>query len=160
MLVKQVLARLEPHDLAVSPNESIFNVDTVEFLGLLVGKKGVTMSEKKVESILNWKPPRSVKDVQIFIGFANFYRYFIEKFSKVCKPITDILRTKGDQQILFWGPEQDNAFEELKRRFTSAPTLALFYPDGKTVIETDTSDFALGCILSQCLGKRLLLWGY
>jgi len=142
-LVKQVLARLERHDLAVSLKKSVFQVDTVEFLGYIVGKSGVTMSEKKVESILNWKAPRSVKDIPIFIGFANFYRRFIENFSKICKPITDTLKTKGGKHLWYWGEEQDKAFEELKRRFTSAPILAHFYPDRKTIIETDASDFAL-----------------
>jgi len=94
-LVKQVLARLERHDLAVSLNKSVFHVDTVEFLRYIAGKSGVTMSEKKVESILNWRAPRSVKDVQSFIGFANFYRRFIETLAKVCKLITDTLKTKG-----------------------------------------------------------------
>jgi len=83
-LDKQVLARLERHDLAVSLKKSVFHVDTVEFLGYIVGKSGVTMSRKKVETILNWRAPRTVKDVQIFIGFVNFYRRFIENFSKVC----------------------------------------------------------------------------
>ena len=87
-LVKQVLARPERHDLAVSLKKSVLHVDTVEFLGYIVGKAGVTIREKKVESILNWRAPRLVKDVQILIGFANFYRYFLEYFSKVCKPIT------------------------------------------------------------------------
>ena len=113
------------------------------------------MSELKVESILKWKAPWSVKDVQIFIGFANFYRRFIENFSKICKPITDILKGKDNKGLFIWGKEQDEAFEELKRRFTSAPILAHFYPDRRTVIETDASDFALGTILLQYLGKRL-----
>ena len=154
-LIKQVLARLERDDLAISLKKSVFHVDTVEYLGYVVGKDGVTMSKKKVESILSWKPPQSVKDVQIFIGFANFYRRFIENSSKVCKPITDTLKTKGDKKLWSWGPEQDKAFAELKQRFTSAPILAHFYPDRETVIETDASDFALECILSQYLGKRL-----
>ena len=133
----------------------MFHVDTVEFLGYIVGKDGVTMSKKKVASILNWNAPWSVKDVQIFIGFANFYRRFIENFSKVCKPITDTLKTTGDKKLWCWGPGQDKALREEKRRFTSAPIFAHFYPDPKAVIETDASDFALGCILSQYLGKRL-----
>ena len=120
----------------------------VEFLGDIVEKDGVTMSKKKVESNLSWKAPRSVKDVQMCIGFANFYRRFIENFSKVGKPIMDTLRTKGDKKLLSWGPEQDKAFEELKHRFNLAPILAYFYHDRKTVIEPDASDFALGCILS------------
>jgi len=94
-LVQQVLAMLERHDLAVSLKKSVFHVETVEFLGYIIGKSAVTMSAKTVASILNWKSPRSVKAVQIFIGFANFYQHFIENFSKVCKPITDTLKTKG-----------------------------------------------------------------
>jgi len=113
-LVKQVLARLERHYLAVSLKQSVFHVDTVEFLGYIVGKAGVTMSEKKVESILNWRAPRSVKDIQILFGFANFYRRFIENFSKLCKPSTDTLKTKGGKHLWFWGEEQEKAFEELK----------------------------------------------
>ena len=71
-LVKQVLARLERHDLAVSLKKCVFHVDTVEFLEYIVRKCGVTTREKKVESILNWRAPRSVKDVQIFIGLQIF----------------------------------------------------------------------------------------
>ena len=81
-LIKQVLARLERHNLAISLKKSVFHVDTVKFLRYIIGKDGVTMNKKKVESILSWKAPRSVKDVQIFIGFANFYRRFIEIFPK------------------------------------------------------------------------------
>jgi len=133
----------------------VFHVDTVEYRGYIVRKSGLTMSEKKVESIVNWRAPGSVKDVQIFIRFANSYRQFIEDFSIVCKPITDTLKTKRGNHSWFWGEEQDKAFEELTRRFTSGPILAHIYPDRKTVIETDASDFTQGCILAQYLGKPL-----
>jgi len=72
-LVRKVLAKLKEHQLAVSVTKSVFHQESVEFLGYIVATNGVTMSERKVESIKNWKPPRSVKEVQIFIGFANFY---------------------------------------------------------------------------------------
>src|ERR1700744_4224392 len=113
------------------------------------------MSERKVESILECKAPRSVKDVQIFIGFTNFYRRFIENFSKICKPITNTLKGKDNKGLFIWGKEQDEAFEELKRRFASVPILAQLYPDRGTVIETDASDFASGAIVSEYLGKCL-----
>ena len=73
ILLKKVLEKLEQHKLAVLLKNSVFHTKTVEFLGYIVGTDGVTMSERKVESILKWKAPLSVKDVQIFIGFANFY---------------------------------------------------------------------------------------
>ena len=92
----------------------MFHDDTVEFLEYIVGESGVTRSKEKVESILNWRAPWFVKDVQILIGFANFYRCFIENFSEVCQPITDMLKTKGEKHLWFWGKEEDKAFEELK----------------------------------------------
>ena len=81
-LVKKVMDRLAKHQLAVSVTKSVFQVELVKFLGYIVATNGVTMSERKVESIKHWKPPRSVKQVQIFIGFANFYRRFIKDFQR------------------------------------------------------------------------------
>jgi len=77
----------------------------------------------------------------------------IKDFSKVCKPITETL--KGSQQGFQWGREQEEAFEELKKRFTTAAILSHFYPGRRTVVERDASDFVLGCVLSQCQGRRL-----
>jgi len=91
-LVQKVLDRLEQHDLAGSLKQSVFHQDEVEFLGYIVRTSGVTMSNRKVKSLQDWAHPRSVKEVQIFIGFANFYRRFIKDFSKVCKPITETLK--------------------------------------------------------------------
>jgi len=152
-LVQKVLDRLEQHDLAVSLKKSVFHQDEVEFLGYIVKTSGVTMSDRKVKSVQNRGHPRSVQEVQIFIRFANFYTRFIKHVSKVCKPITETL--KGNQKDYHWGREQEEAFEELKKRFTPAPILSHFYPGRRTVVETDASDFALGCVLSQYQGRGL-----
>jgi len=77
-LVQKILARLEQHDLAVSLKKSVSHQDEVEFLGYIVKTSGVTMSDRKVKSVQNWAHPRSVKEVQIFIGFANLYRTTIK----------------------------------------------------------------------------------
>ena len=111
-LVKKVLEQLEEYDLAVSTTKSVFHVKEVEFLGDMVAVEGVTVSERTVQSIKDWKPPRWVKEVQIFIGFPNFDRRFKKDLSKICKPITETL--KGDSQKFSWGPEQNKDFEELK----------------------------------------------
>jgi len=152
-MVKKVLSRLMEYQLAVSIKKSEFYVKAVEFLGYIVATDGVTMSTRKVDSIRKWKAPRSVKEVQIFLGFANFYRRFIENFSKRCKPIMETL--KGDKQKFSSGREQNIAFEKLKQRFTMAPILAHFYLERETVIETDASHFALEAILSEFQVKRL-----
>jgi len=152
-MVKKLLSHLMEHQLAVSIKKSEFHVKAVEFLRYSVATDGVTMSTRKVDSIRKWKAPRSVKEVQIFLGFAHFYRRFIENFSKIRKPITEMLRE--DKQKFSWGREQNIAFEKLKQRFTMAPILAHFYPEQETVIETDAGYFALGAILSQFQDKRL-----
>src|ERR1700704_5931517 len=110
-LVRKVLAKLKEHQLAVSVTKSVFHPESVEFLRYLVATNVVTMSESKVESIKNWKPPRLVKVVQIFIGFANFYRRFIKGFADICTPFTETL--KGDKAKFYWGLKQDKAFEEV-----------------------------------------------
>jgi len=84
------------HQLTVSIKKSEFHVKAAEFLGYIVVIDGVTMSTRKVDFIRKWKAPGSVKEVQNFLGFANFYRRFIENFSKICKPMTETL--KGDKQ--------------------------------------------------------------
>ena len=88
----------------------------------------------------------NVKHVQSFLSFANFYRRFILNYSMICRPLTEL--TKKDTHF-FWTPECDEAFKELKRRFTTGPILVYFHSDRKTIMETDASDFALGCVLSQ-----------
>jgi len=152
-LVQKVLDRLEQHDLAVSLKKSVFHQDEVEFLGYIVKTSGVIMSDRKVKSVQNWAHPRLVKQVQSFIGFANFYRRFIKDFSKLWKPITESL--KGNTKDFHGGREQEETFEELKNRFTTAPSLSHFYPGRKTVVETDASDLVLGCVLSQSQGRCL-----
>ena len=146
VFIQKVLDRLE-HDLAVSLKKSVFHKEEVEFLGYIVKTIGVTTINRKVKSIRDWAHTKSVKEIQINIGFANFYRPFIKDFSKICKPITETL--KGDVKAFHWGREQEEALEELKEGFTTAPVLSHFYPERKTIVKTDASNFALGCVLSQ-----------
>ena len=138
--------------MAISLEKRVFHVKKVDCLGYVVATDGVTMNEKKGESVKAWRAPASVKDVQIFIGFAHFYRRFIKNFSAICASITNLL--KGDRKICFWGKEQREAFDDLKRRFISAPILRHFYPELDTVMETDASDYALGCIFVAVSWKK------
>jgi len=144
-LVQKVLDWLEQYDLAVSLKKSVFHQEQAEFLEYIVKTSGVTMSDTKVKTVQNRAPPRSVKEVQIFIGFANFYRQIIKHFSTVCKAITETL--KGSLKDFHWRRDQEEAFEELNKSFATVPILSHLYPGCKTVVETDASHFALGCVL-------------
>jgi hypothetical protein len=147
LLVSEVLRRLQEHGLAGAIDKSEFHKSSVEFLGYIIMADGVAMSEEKLLAIREWAEPKNVKDVQSFIGFANFYRRFIEGFSRVCKPLTDT--SKGQGKNFSWDKVCARTFEELKQRFTSAPILRHFNPSLQPIMETDASDFAIGAVLSQ-----------
>jgi len=118
----------------------------VEFLGYVIGREGIKMSNDKVQAVLSWKIPKSLTEVQSFLGFANFYRRFIQDYSKVAQPLTELTKKMEKWE---WNDEVERAFEELKQRFTSAPILAHFDAQKPVIIETDASDFAIGAVLSQ-----------
>lgn len=146
-LVKEVLRRLSKHNLAVAPQKCQWGVDKVEFLGYIISPTGIHMSLEKAKCISQWERPTSLKGVQRFIGFANFYRRFIKAFSKIAKPLTDsVKRTKAEWE---WNPEMERAFLELKQAFSEAPVLIHFNPEMPAIVEADASDFALGAVLSQ-----------
>ncbi len=105
------------------------------------------MDPKKVEAVLKWPTPTTVKEVQRFIGFADFYRRFIKNFSSVAAPLTAL--TKGGVTKICWSSEAEGASRDLKRHFTSAPILSVPDPERPFVVEVDASDVGVGDILSQ-----------
>jgi hypothetical protein len=145
-LVRRVMERIRKAKLCVSINKSVIHQREVVFLGYHISENGISMTSDKVEAVKSWPVPRNVKDVQAFLGFANFYRRFIQGFSKVCKPLTDLTR-KGN--AFAWSAVCEDAFQHLKQLFTEGPILAHFDADRPTRVETDASDFALGAVLSQ-----------
>src|SRR5271169_2729678 len=104
------------------------------------------MDPSKVSAILDWETPKNLKDVQAFLGFANFYRRFILGFSKIVAPLTK-LTWKNTRFV--WSPRCQEAFNNLKNAFTSALVLRHFDPDQEIVVETDASDYVSARVLSQ-----------
>jgi len=150
-IVTSVLRRLQENGLAVALEKCEWHTSKVKFLGYIISANGVSMAEDKVQTLLEWAPPTNVTAVQSFLGFANSYRRFIEGFSKICEPLTDMTK-KGIRWQ--WTEEVQNAFEMLKRQFTTVPILRHFDPALPTVMESDASDFAIIAVLSQQVKGR------
>ena len=144
--VRKVLSRLREAGLQVDIKKCEFDVEETVFLGVIVSGKGLRMDPKKVEAIVKWPPPSNLKEVQGFVGFANFYRRFIHEFSKLVKPLVHL--TKMDTPFV-WNEACSEAFESLKQRVVTAPILNHFDPKRQAILETDSSDFVTGGILSQ-----------
>jgi hypothetical protein len=150
--VRRVLERLQQYSLFANLKKCVFDVDEVEFLGFIVGTKGVSVDRSRIETIAEWPQPKTFREVQQFLGFANFYRRFILKYSKVVAPMTDLLvgSVNGKKGGPFVFPESaQKAFEEIKRCFEGAPVLHHFNPELPIVLETDASGRALAGIISQ-----------
>ena len=143
-LVGEVLRRLEKNDLFVKPEKCKWKVREVEFLGVVIGPKGVEIQKEKVEGVLNWPAPRNVKEVQKFLGLANYYRRFIKDFAKIAAPLHMLVRK---EQKWKWEKEQEEAFGKLKVVFTTEPVLAIPDIDRKMRVEVDASDYATEGVL-------------
>jgi hypothetical protein len=103
------------------------------------------MDPKKIQAVMDWLTPKTVRDVQCFIGFANFYQIFIKNYSQVAALLTRL--TCKDKLKL--GPEAQQAFQDLKASFTTAPILVHSDFSKPFYMETDALDFALGIVLFQ-----------
>ena len=123
-----------------------FWLDKIAFLGHVILAEGISVDPQKIEAIVNWKPPTNVSEVRSFLGWAGYYRKFVERFLKIATPLTNLL--KKDQKFE-WSDTYQHSFEELRQRLTIAPVLAL--PSGKDgyVVYSDALRQGLGCVLMQ-----------
>ena len=145
-LVAEVIKRLEENDLYVKPEKCKWKVREVEFLGVVIEPEGIKMEEGKVKGVMEWPMPKSVKDVQKFLGLANYYCRFIEGFATVARPLHDLVKKDKKWE---WTERKERAFKELKGRFTKKPVLAAPDIDKKMRMEVDASDYTTGGVLSM-----------
>ena len=145
-IVEEILRRLEENDLYVKPEKCVWKVKKIGFLGVVIGPNGIEMEEEKVEGVLGWLVPKTVKDVRKFLGLANYYRRFIKDFARVARPMNVL--TRKDEKW-WWEDEQQKAFNELKKVFTSKPVLAAPDLDKEFRVEADASNYATGEVLSM-----------
>ncbi|KAI0994565.1 hypothetical protein K3495_g13616 [Podosphaera aphanis] len=144
--VRQVVSRLKDAGLQIHINKCEFETNRTKYLGLTITSEGIEMDPKIINVITSWEPPKSIKDLQRFLGFANFYRRFIQNFSMITQPLNSLLKKEPTWN---WTNDQQRAFQNLKSAFTTAPTLAFFNHERKTILGTDASDWASEGVLSQ-----------
>lgn len=144
--VKRVLQRLKDNDLFLKPEKCVFEASEVEFLGLIIRPDELAMDPTKLNGIQQWPTPTTVKAVRSFLGFGNFYRRFIPRFSEIARPLNDL--TKKDMSWN-WTSECEQAFDTLKHHFISAPVLMMPDKSKPFQVESDASKFATGAVIRQ-----------
>jgi len=144
--LRLVLGDLREKQLYAKLSKCKFWLDEVQFLGHVISAQGIVVDPAKVEAVVKWETPKSATEIRSFVGLAGYYRRFIEGFSKIVAPLTQL--TRKDQPFT-WIDKCEDIFQELKRRLTSAPILVI--PDvGKPFeVYCDASHLGLGCVLMQ-----------
>ena len=143
--VGRILQKLREHKLSLKPEKCWFSKREIEFLGLIISEDLITMDKGKVEAIRNWLEPKNKKELQQFLGFVNFYWWFVEGFAKIAKPLAKLTGKESWE----WTKEQQNAFDGSKAKISKEITLIIPNDNGQFQIEVNASDFAMGGILSQ-----------
>ena len=151
--VCKVLQALQNAELWVKSEKSLFHFKKVHFLGFIVTSEGLWMNPEKIRSVIEWPVLKNVKEVQFFLEFMNFYRKFIEKYSKIASPLTEL--TRKDQKFE-WSLKAQKAFDELKKRFTSQSILVSFNPEKPITLKMNASDRAIEACISQPDNKGCL----
>ncbi|QRV99185.1 Transposon Tf2-1 polyprotein [Ceratobasidium sp. AG-Ba] len=150
--VRSVLERLRANNLFANALKCEFHRAEVEYLGFLIGISGISMHPSKLDTIRSWPVPLSVKDVQSFLGFTNFYRRFIARYASISNPLHLLTRksaSPGPRAPFIFGSDALAAFKELKAAFQSEPVLRHFDPSLPLTLLTDASDFAISGIHCQ-----------
>jgi hypothetical protein len=146
MHLHTVLQRLRDHRLYAKLSKCDFWLKEIKFLGHTISQEGVSVDPKKVHEVMNWKPPTTVRQIRSFLGLAGYYWRFIPDFSRIAKPMTELLK-KGVKYD--WSQKCEDAFHTLRQHLTTAPVLA--QPDNTKPFEVycDASGTGLGCVLMQ-----------
>jgi hypothetical protein len=152
--VQNVLERVREFGLYTNAEKCHFKVTEVGFLRYVIHPDGIGMDLDHISMIEDGPTPESVWDVQVLLGFTNFYRRFIRKYAMVTTPIADLLKKEGTcrtpKQLKWeWTRDAELEFRKLKRAFTDAPILNNFDPAKPIILETDASGFAIAGILNQ-----------
>ena len=156
--MKAVFQRLRDHGLKLKPSKCQFLQDKINYLGHVVSPEGVAVDPGKVEAVQRMVPPTDIKELQSFLGFVGVMRRFIKDYSRLAKPLTDLLRgqdrrkksRKPTNSVPYvWGEDQQRSFERLKEAVTTTPVLGFADFTKPFILQTDASLRGLGAVLYQ-----------
>ena len=144
--VHWILEKLEKHNLYLKPKKCLFEEEQVEFLGVVLKDRTIQMDPAKIKGVVDWSLPKTVKDVQAFIGFTGFYRYFIPNYSKIACLLIELTKKAT---LFHWHEAQFKAFKMLKTIMCRKCILRQPNYEDPFFLATDASVYGVGAILSQ-----------
>lgn len=145
-ILEEVLKRVHGAGLTLNRDKCQFCRKELKYLGYVVNSLGLHVDPDKIQSILDIPTPKTVKEVRRLIGISSWYRRFVQGYSSLISPLTQLLRKN---KPFMWSTECEKAWMELKQRLVTAPILAMPDFEREFVIQTDASDYGVGAVLTQ-----------
>jgi hypothetical protein len=139
-----VLQRLREHRFYAKLSKCDFWLKEIKFLGHTISQAGIAIDPDKVQEVMNWKPLTTVRQIRSFLGLAGYYRRFIPDFSRIAKPITELLKKEAK---FVQGQKCEDAFHTLRQHLTTEPVLAQLDSSNPFDVYCDASSTGLGCVL-------------
>ena len=159
--LEQVLVRLGDNGLKLNPKKCNFCQERVKYVGHIVSQHGIETDPEKVEKVKNWPRPQTPEEVRKFLGFCGYYRRFVKDFSKIAKPLNELMPTPtkkkrgkkparpSERKPWSWGDVEEAAFNKLKSCLTAPPILAFADYSKPFELHCDASGAGLGSVLYQ-----------
>lgn len=143
-----VLARFEMYDLKLKPQKCALYQSEIKFLGKLVSTHGISAHPESTEIIKKWPVPKDIKQLESFLGFANYHRNHVKNFAELSHSLYQLIKISGKSKFE-WSETHEKAFDEIKKHILQALTLAHPNSQDTFVLDTDASDNSIGAELSQ-----------
>ena len=144
--VHKVLQRLQDADLQTDIKKCKFSMKRIKYLGFIISTDGIEVNSEKISAVESWQSPKTVKGIQLFLGFCNFYCRFIHDYRKIVKSLVNLIKINVP---FFFNQVCTEVFQELKNKLTSVSLLQHYDMNLFTMVKTDVSDRVVAGILSQ-----------
>jgi transposase InsO family protein len=153
---RKVLQRFREYNVTANPKKCSFGMQEVEYVGHVINEHGLSFSKEKLQKVLDFPEPKTMKEMKQFLGLVNYFRDHVRNHSTVVKPLHQMVKQYDKRKVLQWTPEGREAFTQIKELTGNCPTLYFLDPTAEVVLQTDASDYGIGSYLFQLRdGKEL-----
>ncbi len=149
--------RFKEFNVFFNPDKCVLGVNELEYVGHVLNEHGLSMSDEKIRTVLDFPVPTKIKELRSFLGLANYFRDHVCHHSSIVAPLYEFLNSIVDNRYFKWTDEPTDAFLAIKKEIQNNPTLFFVDETAEVTLHTDASDYGLGYILHNNYISSLLI---